>query len=228
MKILGINASPKGSKSQTLRLVQAALSGAESMGCEVELVDLCKLNIDYCNACGICHKKGKCYKKDDFQALYRKILAADGLVMGSPNYFLSVTAQMKTLIDRMAYAVHCQLFAGKYTVNVATSGGVGRDRQVTKYLDTLMLTFGSFITGSAGVSVRLGSEAMEAAERKSFRLGKKLAEDIRVRRVYAKQETIHRETGEYFRQLITMHRKEWVHEYEFWRRVSRSLSNKAR
>ena len=78
MKILGINASPKGSKSQTLRLVKAVLNGAKSKGCEVELVDLCKLNIEYCNACGICHKKGKCHKKDDFQALYEKILAADG------------------------------------------------------------------------------------------------------------------------------------------------------
>ena len=221
MKILGINASPKGSKSQTLRLVQAALNGAESMGCEVELVDLCKLNIEYCNACGVCHKKGKCYKKDDFQALYRKMLAADGLVMGSPNYFLSVTAQMKTLIDRMAYAVHCQLFAGKYTVNVATSGGVGRDRQVTKYLDTLMLTFGSYITGSAGVSARLGSEAMEAAERKSFRLGKKLAEDIRAKRVYTKQRMIHQENSKYFRQLVDMNKDEWVHEHAFWSRASK-------
>ena len=228
MKILGINASPKGSKSQTLRLVTAALNGAESMGCEVELVDLCKLKIEYCNACGVCHKKGKCYRKDDFQALYRKMLAADGLVMGSPNYFLSVTAQMKTLIDRMAYAVHCQLFAGKYTVNVATSGGVGRDRQVTKYLDTLMLTFGSFITGSTGVSVRLGPGAMAAAERKSFRLGKKLAGDIRAKRVYTKQDNIHRQTGEYFRQLVTINKSEWVHEYEFWRRASRSRSTKNR
>jgi hypothetical protein len=128
----------------------------------------------------------------------------------------------------MAYAVHCQLFAGKYTVNVATSGGVGRDRQVTKYLDTLMLTFGSFITGSAGVSVRLSSEALEAAERKSFRLGKKLAADIKARRVYTKQENIHRATGEYFRQLVTMNKNEWVHEYEFWRRASRSRSTKNR
>jgi multimeric flavodoxin WrbA len=209
-------------------LVKAALDGAASMGCEVELLDLCKLNIEYCNACGVCHKKGKCYKKDDFQALYRKMLAADGLVMGSPNYFLSVTAQMKTLIDRMAYAVHCQLFAGKYTVNVATSGGVGRDRQVTKYLDTLMLTFGSFITGSTGVSVRLGSEAMAAAERKSFRLGKKLAADIKARRVYTKQANIHRATGEYFRQLVAMNKDEWVHEYEFWSRASKSRPVKTR
>ena len=221
MKILGINASPKGSKSQTLRLVNAVLSGARSRGCEVELVDLCKLTIEYCNACGICHKKGKCYKKDDFQGLYRKLLAADGLVMGSPNYFLSVTAQMKTLIDRMAYAVHCQLFAGKYTVNVATSGGVDRDRQVTKYLDTLMLTFGSFITGSTGVSVRLGPAAMETAEKKAYRLGKKLAEDIRAGRVYAKQEKIHRATGEYFRQLVAMNKDEWIHEHQFWSRASK-------
>ncbi|HTZ40073.1 MAG TPA: flavodoxin family protein [Syntrophales bacterium] len=226
MKILGINASPKGSKSQTLRLVKAALDGAKSKGAEVEFIDLCKLKIEYCNACGICHKKGRCYKKDDFQELYRKILAADGLVMGSPNYFLSVTAQMKTLIDRMAYAVHCQLFSGKYAVNVATSGGVGRDRQVTTYLDKLMLTFGCFITGSAGVSVRLGSEAMEAAERKSVRLGVKLAEDVRTRRVYPKQEKIHQETREYFRQLVAMNKNEWTHEHEFWNRISKGLSIK--
>jgi multimeric flavodoxin WrbA len=221
MKVLGINASPKGSRSETLRLVKAVLNGAGSRGCDVELVDLCKLNIEYCNACGICHKKGQCYRKDDFQALYRKILAADGLVMGSPNYFMSVTAQMKTLIDRMAYAVHCQLFAGKYTVNVATAGGVDQDRQVTKYLGKLMLTFGSFITGSSGVSIRLGSEAMEAAVRKSVRLGEKLAEDIRTKRVYAKQSRIHRENSEYFRQLVNMKKDEWIHEYKFWSRASR-------
>jgi len=221
MKILGISASPRGSKSQTLRLVKAVLDGARSKGCEVELVDLCKLNIEYCNACGICHKKGKCYKKDDFQALYKKLLAADGLVMGSPNYFRSVSAQMKTLIDRMAYAVHCQLLRGKYAVNVATAGGVKNERQVTKYLDEIMLTFGSFVTGSAGTSVRLGFRAMETAERKAFRLGEKLAADVRARRVYIKQGRIHEETGKYFRQLVDMNKDEWTHEHKFWSRASK-------
>jgi multimeric flavodoxin WrbA len=105
------------------------------------------LNIEFCNACGICYKKGKCVKKDDFQPLYKKMLDADGLVMGSPNYFRSITAQMKTMIDRMADAVHCQLLTGKYTVNVATSGGTGQYEQVTDYLNEIMLNFGSFITG---------------------------------------------------------------------------------
>jgi multimeric flavodoxin WrbA len=222
MKILGISASPKSSKSQTLRLVKAVLNGAKSEGCEVELVDLCKLNIEYCDACGVCYKKGKCHKKDDFQALYEKILTSDGLIMGSPNYFRSVTAQMKTLIDRMADAVHCQLLTGKYTVNVATSGGVGNDRQVTKYLNKIMLTFGSFVTGSTGTSIRLGSEAMDAAERKAFRLGAKLVGDIRAGRVYPRQRKIHEENKKYFRKLVDMHKDEWVHEHEFWSRISKS------
>jgi hypothetical protein len=59
---------------------------------------------------------------------------------------------------------------------------------------------------------------MEAAERKAFRLGKKLAADIRAGKVYPKQETVHRQTGEYFRQLVEMNRKEWAHEFEYWRR----------
>lgn len=138
MKVLGICASPRGSKSSTLRLVQAALDGAKASGAEVELVDVCELDIKFCNACQVCFKKGECVHKDDFQGLYNKILAADGLVWGSPNYFHTVTAQMKTLIDRMADAIHCQLLTGKYCCNVA-SGGNNYD-QVTTYLDGLSST----------------------------------------------------------------------------------------
>jgi len=148
MKVLGICASPRGSKSTTLRLVQAVLDGAKASGAEVELVDLCKLDIKFCNACQVCFKEGKCVHKDDFQGLYDKILAADGLVWGAPNYFRSVTAQMKTLIDRMADAVHCQLLNGKYCCSVA-SGGSNYD-QVTTYLDGIMLNFGAFVTRKRG------------------------------------------------------------------------------
>ena len=168
MKILGISASPRSSNSETLKLVEAVLDGARSKGARTELAVICTLNIEFCNACGVCHNKGKCVKKDDFPALYRKILAADGLVMGSPNYFRSVTAQMKTMIDRMAEAVHCQLLTGKYTVNVATSGGTGQYRQVTDYLNRIMLNFGSFITGSTGVSMRQGSPGLRECREEGF------------------------------------------------------------
>ena len=170
MKILGICASPRGSKSATLRLVKAALEGAAENGATVELVDVCDLDIKYCNACQVCFKTGKCVHEDDFEELYNKILAADGLVWGSPNYFHTVTAQMKTLIDRMADAIHCQLLAGKYCCSVAT-GGNNYD-QVTTYLDGLMMNFGAFVTGKrgcadvqrTGIAGRGGKEGLPAGK----------------------------------------------------------------
>ncbi|MGA3207324.1 MAG: flavodoxin family protein [Syntrophales bacterium] len=216
MKILGINASPKGSKSETLKLVKAVLNGAKSKGFKVELVDLCKLHIEYCNACRVCYKKGKCVKRDDFQFLFKKMTAADGLVMGSPNYFRSVTAQMKTVIDRMSDAVHCQLLMGKYSVNVATSGGPGQYRQVTDYLNETMLNFGSFVTGSVGVSVRSSPRALESAEKMAFRLGESLAEDIRAGKDYRKQRRRHEESKQYFQSLVKMYKDEWIYEYKYW------------
>jgi multimeric flavodoxin WrbA len=217
MKILGICASPRGSKSTTLRLVQSLLNGAKEAGAEVEMVDVCDLEIKFCNACQVCFKTGACVHKDDFQGLYEKILAADGLVWGAPNYFRSVTAQMKTLIDRMADAVHCQLLTGKYCASVA-SGGSNYD-QVTTYLDGLMITFGAFVTGSVGVVMSQGPAAMEEAEKKAFSLGKSLAEDIRIKRDYTEQRLMQKEIREHFKALVKMNKESWEHEYEHWNRL---------
>ena len=114
MKILGINASPKGEKSQTRRLVMGVLDGARAAGADVTFIDLCSLDIGYCTACGTCYAKGECIRDDDFPALLAKMLDADGIVLGSPNYINQVTAQLKTMLDRMADSIHCQSFAGKY------------------------------------------------------------------------------------------------------------------
>lgn len=218
MKILGINASPRGEKSQTLRLVKAVLAGAKSAGAETELIDLCKLNIKYCNACQVCFKTGKCVQEDDFQDLYDKILAADGMVWGSPNYFRSVTAQLKTLIDRMADAIHCQLFIGKYSCSVATAGGPRYD-EVTDYLNGLLMTFGSFVSGAVGGSVSGGLQVMEKMEKGAFDLGKALAEDIKVKRDYIEQRETLEENRAYFKKLVEIHKEEWEHEYEYWNRL---------
>ena len=214
MKVLGICASPRGSKSTTLRLVQAALEGAKAGGADVDLVDVCDLDIKYCTGCQVCFKTGECIHKDDFKALYDKILAADGLVWGSPNYLQMVTAQLKTFIDRMADAVHCQLLTGKYCCSVA-SGGSNSD-QVTDYLDSLMVNFGAYVTGSVGVVMSQGPAAMEETEKKAFALGRSLAGDIQDRRDYMEQKEIQEGIREHFKALVKMNKDSWVHEYEHW------------
>ena len=218
MRILGICSSPKGSRSTTLRLVQAALEGAGENGAETELVDLCQLDIKYCNACQTCFKTGKCVHKDDFQGLYEKILMADGLILGSPNYFHTVTAQLKTLIDRMADAVHCQLLTGKYCCSLAT-GGSNYD-QVTSYLDSLMINFGAFVTGSAGAEMIKGPRALEEVERKSRDLGRALVEDIRTKRDYVEQRKVQEDIRSHFKELVRMNKDNWEHEYEHWNSIN--------
>jgi multimeric flavodoxin WrbA len=217
LKVLGINASPRGSNSQTLRLVRAALDGVEESGAETELVDLCKLDIEYCNACGVCFAKGRCIHEDDFEKLYQKILNADGLILGSPNYFHTVTAQMKTMLDRMADTIHCQLLTGKYGCSVATAGSPASE-EVTDYLNSILIGFGANVVGQVGASPRL-PDTMEAAEKEAFALGQELAEAIRDKRVYPDQEAVHQERREYFKALVEMNKDIWTHEHEHWKRM---------
>jgi multimeric flavodoxin WrbA len=218
MKILAINASPNGKKSNTLRLVNAVLEGAKISGAEVELVDLCKLRIEFCIGCRKCHDTNECIFKDDYQQLYEKMLAADGMVWGSPNYSFGVKAQMKSLIDRMAAVIHCQYFDGKYCCAVCTGG---REHEVvTDYLHDAMLDFGAYVTGSAGAVVTEGPQALTEAEAQAFELGKALADDIITQRRYFDQRQWIDRNRKSFQAKVRENKDRWRYQYAFWERMN--------
>ena len=52
---------------------------------------------------------------DDFGEIYQMILDADGIVLCSLVSIHGVTAQLKTLIYRMADAIQCQMLKGVYS-----------------------------------------------------------------------------------------------------------------
>lgn len=214
MKILAVVASPKGEKSQTLKLAQAVLEGADAAGADTECIDLCKLRIKYCVACGVCYANGKCIHKDDFDGLYAKMLEADGLVWGSPDYFRSVTAQMKTLIDRMADTIHCQLFIDKYGCAVSVAGGLNH-AETTAYMNQLLIGFGASSVGAVGAAASVPTSLVAAAAEARV-LGQTLVEAIRTQRVYPEQEAVHREMRARFKHLVTANKEVWKHEYEHW------------
>lgn len=99
MRILAINGSHRVGKG-TAALLQAALDQAASCGAQTELVELTHLDIGYCVGCNACLAKPSCPLSDDMEELVEKMLAADGIILGSPDYFANVTARMKTFIDR--------------------------------------------------------------------------------------------------------------------------------
>jgi len=99
LRILGIMGSPRLGGNTDL-LLDAALNGAQSQGAEVEKIVVDKLNISPCREHYGCLEDGNCVIRDGMDALYPKLLAADGIVVASPMFFYGITAQLKALIDR--------------------------------------------------------------------------------------------------------------------------------
>jgi len=215
MLVLGINASPKGRESQTLRLVEAVLAGAEKAGAATELADLCSLEIDYCTACGTCYESGECTLIDDFPELFERMLEADGIVLGSPNYIDSVTAPMKAAFDRMADAIHCQMFTGKYGCSVCTAGG-SNEMEVVGYMNRVLTSLGATVIGGVGVAFQGNPDRIVPAIEQARKLGNELADAIRTRKVYPEQAAIHKARREYFCRLVEANRDRWRHEYDWW------------
>jgi multimeric flavodoxin WrbA len=215
MKVLGLNASPRGKESRTLRLVNAALQGAREEGADTELVDIYSLRIEYCTACGSCYAKGDCTLMDDFPDLFERMMDADGIVLGAPNYIDSVPAPLKAVFDRMTDAIHCRMFTGKFGCSVCTAGGSNYG-PVVEYMNHALSSLGAITVGGVGVSVGRDPGALSLAERDAATLGRQLVQAIRGEHQYSDQEEALRQSREYFRQLVQHNRENWPHEYEWY------------
>lgn len=110
MKVLGIMGSPR-IKGNTDLLLDEALRGAVSQAAEIEKLVVDKLNITPCREYYACVKDGNCVIRDDMDGIYPQLLSADRIIIASPMFFYSLTAQVKALIDR------CQVhWARKYVL----------------------------------------------------------------------------------------------------------------
>lgn len=214
MLVLGISGSPRGLQSTTRVLVERVLQGAKESGAEVEFVDICAVNVAFCTGCGACHVTGKCPLKDDFGPVREKMLAADGIVLGSPLYFNSVTAQLKAAIDRLSGPIHCQMFLGKHACSVASAGAPEADI-ATNYMNEILVRLGATVVGSAGAAPAIPG-AMEAAEQESLALGRDLVKAITEQRTYPEQEAVHAEMLARFKRLIAHYKESWPYEYNYW------------
>ncbi len=103
MNLLGINGSPRIGGNTDI-LLDRALEGARSEGANVEKVVLNNLNFSPCEECEDLRDDGSCIIEDDMQFIYKKIENIDGLVLASPVFFGSLSAQAKMMIDRFQCA----------------------------------------------------------------------------------------------------------------------------
>ena len=125
MKVLGIVCSPR-KQGNTEIMMEAALAGVRSGGAETELWTVAGKDLKPCDGCNTCIKEGvECHIKDDMPELYGKIVAADGLIFGSPSYFGFATAQAKIIMDRLYSLYNQSALVDKVAgvLSVASSSG---------------------------------------------------------------------------------------------------------
>ena len=100
MKVLVINRSPRANGNSDL-LCDEFIRGAEEAGNQVEKISLREKEIFPCKACYACFRTGSCVQKDDMAEILEKAEKADVLLLATPTYFLTMSGQMKVMIDRL-------------------------------------------------------------------------------------------------------------------------------
>lgn len=97
--------SPRKNGNSTI-LANRAIDGIQAAGGAYEVFYLNGMNIRPCQACDYCRKNDlwHCFIKDDMQHIYPRLEEADALLIASPIYMFSVSAQLKLFMDR-CYAI---------------------------------------------------------------------------------------------------------------------------
>ena len=100
MIVLGINGSPRRGGNTDI-LLRRLLEGAEAGGADTDIIVLNDLKFVPCQECARVREDGTCKVQDDMQTVYEKVTAADAVVLASPIFFGSLSAQTKMMIDRL-------------------------------------------------------------------------------------------------------------------------------
>lgn len=131
MKVTAFNGSPRKSGNTSL-LINHVLEGLHKEGIETELVQVGGKAIHGCRACYRCFdtKDRRCAFQDDIvNECIEKMLASNGIIIGSPTYFAAPTPETKALIDRcgMVAKANSDMFgrkAGAAVVAVRRAGAI--------------------------------------------------------------------------------------------------------
>jgi len=219
MKIVAIVGSPHAAKGNTAKLTRIVLAGAEREGAEVETIYLPGNTVLPCLGCDYCHKKGQCLQKDSFEEIQQKVKKADGVVLGSPNYIFSVSAQMKAFMDRCGGMIHCLGFRGKYGASVVTSGG-GDEEPIADYMNHFLMITGVQSVGSVWATMGsvYGDEFPDDITHGALDIGKRLVEAWKNRESFPEIQEKMAVFKERMRRLMIYRKEEWPYEYEYWQK----------
>jgi multimeric flavodoxin WrbA len=152
VKVIGFNGSPR-KDGNTALLVRHVLREIEKEGIETEFIQLSEKEIHGCIACYKCleNKDHRCaVTKDAANEVIGKMTQAQGVVLGSPVYFMDTTPEMKALIDRVGFVSRAN--GGMYKNKVGAAVTAVRRSGAMHAVDTMnhfLLSMEMIIVGRA-------------------------------------------------------------------------------
>lgn len=190
VKVVGIISSAREG-SFSAGLVREALVGAKEAGAQIEVIELPKKKMEFCTGCLKCLKAGRCWKDDDFEAVKKQLVEADGIIWGAPVYAGAPNAIMKNLIDRLGILeMTTSSLGGKYMAGIAAAKSAGTAKKTAKKLSRFGIggTFArSYCSGYLGEGFSKGRSLDGKALKNAAKVGAKLTKDIINARSYAMQ-----------------------------------------
>jgi len=141
VKVVAFNGSPR-KEGNTYHAIKIVAQELEKEGIEVEIVHVGDKLIRGCLACGMCakNKNEKCVIDDEVNEWIGLMKNADGIILGSPVHYSSISATMKAFLDRAFYVsgANGNLLrhkVGAALVAVRRSGGTQAFLQLMQYLN---------------------------------------------------------------------------------------------
>jgi multimeric flavodoxin WrbA len=164
MKVVAFSGSAR-KDGNTTALLNIVLERIRAAGGETELIELAGINLSGCKACYQCFEKKnhRCAVDDGtVNEAIEKMMAADGIILGSPTYFADVSANMKAFIERcgMVSRANDDLFKRKVGASVVAVRRAGASH-VFSTLNYFFLIGQMILAGSSYWNIGIGRQPGE-------------------------------------------------------------------
>jgi len=154
MLVVGLNGSPNLEGSTSV-LLEAALEGAKELGAQVEIIQvsecLADLDIPFCEVCSSpC--AGLCFEGTKLEDAFNLLKKADGIILGSPVYFGTVSGQLKAFWDMTRKLRTEKALINKVGGCVTTAAGrFGGQETTIKALHDMLLVQGCIVVADGHI-----------------------------------------------------------------------------
>ncbi len=150
MYIVGLNGSPN-KQGSTSFLVEKVLEECSKLGAQTTLLDIGVIMNEQKNGyCTVCSNPctGGCYKGTTLEEAFEIMKKADGIVIGSPVYFGSVSAQLKAMFDKTRRVRANKWLYNKVGLGISVGASrYGGQETTLKAMHDMMLVNGMLIVG---------------------------------------------------------------------------------